>query len=118
MATKSVSKDRQKTRGAAAPQTKKTSLRAYLPLAVAALLVLAFAVIVAMQMFAPKSLQLQYTTEGGAGRNEATINSPLKVTLRIPWSDGSFETALAAVSLELLREDGSPATFGGLPAAE
>jgi hypothetical protein len=43
------------------------------------------------------------------------VDSPLKITLRIPWSNGSPDTALAAVTVQLLDGSGNPARIGPGP---
>jgi len=58
---------------------------------------------------------LAYTTEKGENSSEGTVNSQVRASLRIPWSNGSADTALAAVSFQLLDRDGKPAVFGGAP---
>src|SRR5689334_11588634 len=65
----------------------------------------------------PQSRQpvLSYTTETGEQSSQGTVNSPLKVSLRIPWSNGSADTAVASVSFQLLDGQGKPAVFGDAP---
>lgn len=83
-------------------------------------LVLALAVLAARTfapgLFADNSVAVEYTTESGKGINEGTVNSPLLVTLRLPWSGGTGDSILASVSLILLDEFGRPAEYGGSPA--
>src|SRR5439155_8966587 len=66
---------------------------------------------------APQARQpvLQYTTELGEKSTEGTVNSPLRANLRIPWSNGSANTAVASVSFQLLDAQGNPAVFGDAP---
>lgn len=58
---------------------------------------------------------LDFTTEKGEKATEGTVNSPMRANLRIPWSNGSADTALASVSFQLLDRDGKPARFGDVP---
>src|SRR5919201_433764 len=58
---------------------------------------------------------LQYKTELGEQSSEGTVNSPLRASLRIPWSNGSAETAVASVSFQLLDAQGNPAVLGDTP---
>jgi hypothetical protein len=55
---------------------------------------------------------VEYTTERGSGATQGTVDSPLKITLRVPWSTGSPDTALAAVAVQLLDASGNPARVG------
>jgi hypothetical protein len=54
-----------------------------------------------------------YTTELGENATQGVVDSPLKVTVRIPWSTGTQDTIVAGVFLQFLDENNSPAVFGG-----
>jgi hypothetical protein len=93
--------------------------RPRLPVIVAAVTVLAIAaalIVAAVRLTGIGSgsndIGLQFTTEQGPNRNEGAVNSPLKVSVSIPWSDGSHDTTVSSVLLELLDEQGNPAKFG------
>ncbi len=58
---------------------------------------------------------VEYTTEHRERSTEGSVDSPLRVTLRVPWSTGSADTALAAVAIEVLDSQGNPAKFGSQP---
>jgi hypothetical protein len=96
-----------------------SSWRARLPLILTIVFLTAAAVIVLTRVlgvwpggaFGSNEVAVQYVTEGG-GDARGVVNSPLKVQVRIPWSTGSTDTTLAAVTLELLDEAGNPARFG------
>lgn len=67
-------------------------------------------------MLVPKPNTLEYSTEKGKGATEGTVNSQLRLQLTVPAaSDGSYETALASILVEILDEKGEPAQFGGKP---
>jgi hypothetical protein len=55
---------------------------------------------------------VEYTTESGPGATEGVVNSPVKIAVRIPWSDGSQQGTVAAVTLQLVDEKGQAAMFG------
>lgn len=76
------------------------------------LLVAALVGLVAWQPWKSDSLSARYTIERGEGATQGTVNSPLKVTLQVPGSDGSAESALAGVELQLLNTSGQSARFG------
>jgi hypothetical protein len=96
-----------------------SSWRARLPLILTVVFLTAAALIVLTRVLGVwpsgalggNDVAVQYVTEGG-GDARGVVNSPLKVQVRIPWSTGSTETTLAAVTLELLDETGNPARFG------
>lgn len=60
----------------------------------------------------PNKLSLQFTTEKGEGVLEGVVNSPLKVAVWIPGQDGSQNSAMAAVTLQIVDEAGNPAQYG------
>lgn len=60
----------------------------------------------------PNAITVQYTTERGEGVAEAIVNSPLRIAVRIPWSDGSQKGTISVINVELLDEAGNKAQFG------
>jgi hypothetical protein len=96
------------------------SWRARLPLILTVVFLTAAAVIVLARVlgfwqggaFGSTDVGVQYVTDGGGTDARGVVNSPLKVQARIPWSTGSQETILSAVTLELVDEAGNPARFG------
>jgi hypothetical protein len=66
----------------------------------------------------PNAVSVTYTTEAGEGSTQGVVNSPLVVSVKIPWSTGGQDTVLSGVALVLLDEAGNPATFGSAPATE
>ncbi|HEX9990186.1 MAG TPA: hypothetical protein VGE45_17140 [Chloroflexia bacterium] len=98
--------------------------RARTPLAVAAIiLVIAVAALAVFLLLGkpgggpntagPNDITIEYATEGGTGAKEGIVNSPLRVSVRIPWSDGSQENAIGSVMVQIVDEAGNPAEFGG-----
>jgi Tol biopolymer transport system component len=63
-----------------------------------------------------QEVTLEYTTERGQNATAGTADSRLRATLRLPWSDGSPETALASVNFQLVDGSGNPALVGPGPA--
>ncbi len=63
-------------------------------------------------VFGSNDVAVQYVTEGGGKDGRGVVNSPLSVQVKIPWSTGSTDTILSAVTLELVDEAGNPALFG------
>jgi hypothetical protein len=61
---------------------------------------------------APDAVTVTYTTEGGAGTGWGTVNSPMKVDVKVGWSTGSQDTVLSDVTLQLLDQANQPAVFG------
>ena len=60
----------------------------------------------------PNAITISYATEAGDGAGWGTVNSPLIVSIRVPWSTGSQDTVLSDVSVQLLDEAGQPAALG------
>lgn len=56
---------------------------------------------------------ISYTTRQGIARSDPIANTPMSVTVRIPWLDGTTNTMLSGVLLKLVDENGQPADFGG-----
>jgi hypothetical protein len=54
---------------------------------------------------------IEYTTEGEAGP-DGVVNSPLQITVRLPWRESDPNSVIASVSLQMLNEAGEPARFG------
>src|SRR6478752_3283225 len=57
------------------------------------------------------AVTITYSTEPGSGSGWGVVNSPMKVTVTIPWSTGSQDTVLSDVTLQLLDEANQPAIF-------
>ncbi len=96
--------------------------RARLPVVAIALLLLVGATLLVASRFVPlpwaasdsrNAISVQYTTERGEGVAEGVVNSPLRIAVRIPWSDGSQKGTVSSVSLRFLDEAGNKAQFGG-----
>src|SRR5438270_498845 len=85
----------------------------YLPLAFAGLVLAGILLIAAWQLRGAGELSVQYTTESGPGANQGAVNSPLRITVRVPWHNESPESNIAAIRLQLVDEKGNPAQFGG-----
>ncbi len=87
---------------------------------VAGALALLAAVLIAVALFlfpqaaqkTPDDIFVTYTTERGEAATEGVVNSPLRVALHVPWSDGSQKATVAEVTLQLLDSSGKPAYFG------
>jgi hypothetical protein len=60
----------------------------------------------------PNAITISYATEAGDGAGWGTVNSPLVVSVKVPWSTGSQDTVLSDVSVQLLDEAGQPAALG------
>lgn len=60
-------------------------------------------------------MPLEYITEAGRGTNQGIVNSPLTVTVTIPWSDGTGNNIIAGIDLSFLDEEGNPAMLGDRP---
>ena len=98
---------------------RASSGRARLPLILTVVFLTATAVIVLSRVFGiwqggagSNDVAVQYVTEGGGTDARGVVNSPLRVQVRIPWSIGSRDTILSAVTLELLDQTGNPARLG------
>src|SRR3954453_5097958 len=76
------------------------------------IIVVAAGGLLAWQPWKADSVSVQYKTERGEAATQGAVNSPLHVTVQVPGSDGSPETALAGVSLHFVDEQGAPAPFG------
>src|SRR2546421_6312100 len=83
----------------------------------AVLVVLAGAAVAQFWPAANKTaLAIQYDTEKGSGAAEGTVNSPLRVVLRVPEQSEQPGDTLVSVGLDLLDAAGNPAQIGGLRA--
>ncbi len=60
----------------------------------------------------PNNITISYSTEGGDGVAKGVVNSPLRITVRIPWSTGSQDTIISGVALQILDENNALARFG------
>jgi hypothetical protein len=58
------------------------------------------------------NVSVSYATESGENATQGTVDSPLKVTVNIPWSKGTQDTIVAGVFLRILDENNNPAVFG------
>jgi hypothetical protein len=58
---------------------------------------------------------LEYATEQGQGAKQGTVNSPLRITLRVPYN-GIEDSMIGSATVELFDEAGKPAEYGGAPA--
>jgi hypothetical protein len=58
---------------------------------------------------------LEYATEQGQGAKRGTVNSPLRITLRVPYN-GIEDSMINTASVQLVDEAGKPAEYGGAPA--
>ncbi len=94
--------------------------RARLPIVAIALLLVGAVLLVASR-FVPmpwaasdsqNAISVQYSTERGEGVAEGVVNSPLRIAVRIPWSDGSQKGTVSSVSLQFLDQAGNKAQFG------
>lgn len=99
---------------------RASSWRARLPL-ILTVVFLTVAAVIALSRFlgfwqggllGSDDVAVQYVTEGGGTDARGVVNSPLKVQVRIPWSTGSTDTILSAVTLDLVDGAGNPARFG------
>ncbi|MDQ5826156.1 MAG: hypothetical protein M3441_18340 [Chloroflexota bacterium] len=63
-----------------------------------------------------EEVTLEYATEQGQGAKQGTVNSPLRITLRVPYS-GIEDSMINTASVQLFDEAGNPAEYGGTPAA-
>lgn len=59
---------------------------------------------------------LEYATEQGQGSRQGTVNSPLRITLRVPYK-GIEDSTINTANVQLFDESGNPAEYGGTPAA-
>ncbi|MEO8287365.1 MAG: hypothetical protein ABI670_13150 [Chloroflexota bacterium] len=101
--------------------------RARLPFLLVGLFVLLVVAIVASRLLGlwgaetaasgSNDITVTYATEGDAP-GSGVVNSPLKVSVTVPWSTGSQDTVLASVALQLLDDAGNPAVFGNGPENE
>jgi hypothetical protein len=55
---------------------------------------------------------LEYATEQGQGAKQGTVNSPLRITLRVPYN-GIEDNMINSASVQLFDEAGNPAEYGG-----
>lgn len=60
-------------------------------------------------------VSVEYITEDGRGASEALADSPLRISVRLPWQTGARETLLSLLTVEMLDENGNPARFGEKP---
>jgi hypothetical protein len=58
---------------------------------------------------------LEFTTEQGKGSRLGTVNSPLRITLRVPYN-GIEDSMISTAGVQLFDETGKPAEYGGTPA--
>lgn len=58
------------------------------------------------------AVSVLYTTERGEGVVEGIVNSPLRIAVNIPWSNGSQKGTVSSITLQLLDDAGNPAQFG------
>lgn len=61
-------------------------------------------------------ITLEYSTELGQAATRGTVNSPLRITLRLPYT-GIEEATVNTATVQLVDEAGNPAEFGGQPSA-
>jgi Tol biopolymer transport system component len=60
----------------------------------------------------PADVTLQFTTERGEGATEGIVNSPMRIAVRMPWSNGSQKGTVSEITARILDEAGKPAQFG------
>jgi hypothetical protein len=99
------------------PQPARRSIPILVGAALGVALVAGLIIILAVQLSGQGGsnsgeIALEFATEKGIGAQEGVANSPLKITVRVPWSDGSHDTTISSILFELLDEEGNPAQYG------
>ncbi len=104
------------------PSLPDKPFRVLMPISAALLVIIVGALI--FTLVAPKAgssaqggsgpMSLDYTTEQGQGATIGTVNSPLRITLRVPYN-GIEDSAVNTATVQLLDADGQPADFGSKP---
>jgi hypothetical protein len=61
------------------------------------------------------AVTLEYATEQGQGATRGVVNSPLRITLRVPYK-GIEDDMINTASVQLFDEAGKPAVYGDKPA--
>lgn len=57
---------------------------------------------------------LEYATQRGQPATQGVVDSPLRITLRLPYNGIEDSVMINAASVQLFDEEGKPAEYGGV----